>query len=62
MTLLIFGLLLWVVAHLFKRVAPAGRLALTNTLGEGSKGVFALMITHSSPPGLRNRWGRVLSK
>ncbi len=44
MTLLIFGLLLWVVAHLFKRVAPAGRLALTNRLGEGSKGVFALMI------------------
>ena len=47
MTLLILGLLLWTVAHVFKRVAPERRAAMTERMGDGSKGVFALLILGS---------------
>lgn len=48
MTLLILGLVLWTVAHVFKAVAPARRAALTASLGEGpSKGLFAALIALS---------------
>src|SRR6056297_2483835 len=40
MTLLILGLLLWTVAHWFKRLMPAQRAAM----GEPGKGVAALAI------------------
>ncbi len=40
MTLLILGLALWVLPHLFKRVAPAQRAAL----GDKGKGLVALLI------------------
>jgi uncharacterized membrane protein len=42
--LLIIGMVLWWAAHLFKRVAPAQRAALTERMGEGSKGIFALTL------------------
>ena len=38
---MILGLILWVCAHFYKRLAPAGRAALQERLGEASKGVFA---------------------
>lgn len=44
MALLIIGLALWVAAHLFKRLAPAARAAMTDRMGEKSKGVFAVLI------------------
>lgn len=44
MTLLILGVLLWWAAHLTKRLAPAVRASLTERMGEGSKGVFAVLI------------------
>lgn len=44
MTLLIIGVLLWWAAHLTKRLAPAVRASLTERMGEGSKGVFAVLI------------------
>lgn len=40
MTVLILGLLLWVGAHFFKRVAPASRAAM----GEKGKGPIALIL------------------
>ena len=47
MTLLILGLLLWTAAHLFKRVAPEKRAAMTERMGNGSNGVFAILILGS---------------
>jgi len=44
MALLMEGLVLWVAAHLFKRVAPNQRQALTGRMGEGAKGLIAGMI------------------
>lgn len=44
MTLLILGLVLWTGAHMFKRLAPSARAALTERMGEGSKGLFALAL------------------
>jgi uncharacterized membrane protein len=44
MTLLILGLVLWTAAHVYKRLSPGGRAALTDKMGEGSKGVFAVLI------------------
>lgn len=41
MILLILGVALWWAAHVFKRVAPTARTALTERMGEGSKGLFA---------------------
>lgn len=42
MTLLYLGIGLWCAAHLFKRVLPGARAALTDRLGEGpAKGVVA---------------------
>ena len=44
---MILGLVLWVGAHFFKRLAPASRAALRERLGEASKGVFAGVIVLS---------------
>lgn len=44
MTLLILGVLLWWVAHLTKRLAPAFRASLQERMGDGSKGLFAVLI------------------
>ena len=42
--LLILGVGLWIAAHLFKRIAPAQRATLAEGMGEGAKGIFALLI------------------
>lgn len=47
MTWLILGLALWVVAHMFKRLAPQTRGAMTAKMGDGSKGVFAILVLAS---------------
>lgn len=44
MTLLILGLVLWTVAHVFKRVAPGPRAALQDRMGDASKGIFAIVL------------------
>ncbi len=44
MTILIVGLMLWVATHLFKRLAPDRRAAMTERLGDKSKGIFAILI------------------
>jgi len=45
MTLLIAGVLLWSIAHLFPAVAPGARANLAGKLGAGPyKGLFALDI------------------
>ncbi len=44
MTLLILGLILWVAAHFFKRVAPDARAAMDGKMGNGAKGVIALVL------------------
>ena len=44
MTVLILGVLLWSVAHLFKRLLPGVRMAMSERLGDASKGVLALLI------------------
>ncbi len=41
MTLLILGIALWWLAHLFKRLAPGPRAALSARMGDASKGVIA---------------------
>ena len=47
MTLLILGLLLWTAAHFFKRVAPSGRAAMQEKMGDASKGVIAIVLVLS---------------
>lgn len=47
MTFLLLGLIIWVVAHLFKRLAPSPRAALQDRLGDASKGVIAAVIVLS---------------
>lgn len=48
MTLIILGVLLWSAAHLFKRLFPAQRAALTERIGAGaSKGAFAVVLVLS---------------
>ena len=44
MTLLIIGLLLWMAAHLFKRLAPAARAGMQDKMGNASKGVVAAVL------------------
>lgn len=44
MTLLILGLILWTVAHMFKRLAPGARAAMQDRMGDASKGVFAVLL------------------
>lgn len=44
MNLLIAGVALWTIAHFFKRLAPEMRAGMTLKMGEGSKGVMALLI------------------
>ncbi|MEO9824646.1 MAG: NnrU family protein [Paracoccaceae bacterium] len=47
MTLLILGLLLWSGTHFLKRLAPAARASMQDKIGEGSKGVIALLMVIS---------------
>jgi len=47
MITLIIGLVLWTVAHIFKRVAPGQRAALQDRMGDASKGIFAVAILAS---------------
>ena len=47
MTLLILGLLLWSFVHFFKRLAPAGRAAMQDKMGDASKGVIAILLVIS---------------
>jgi len=47
MMLLILGLFFWTFAHVFKRLAPARRAEVTQEIGEGSKGLFAILIVGS---------------
>lgn len=44
MALIIFGVILWSAAHLFARLMPAGREALSAKLGPASKGLFAALM------------------
>ncbi len=44
MTLLILGILLWVGAHLLKRVSPDVRKSLWDRFGNGSMGIIALIL------------------
>ena len=41
---LILGVALWCGAHLFKRLAPGARSAMSSRMGDGSKGVVALVL------------------
>lgn len=47
MVILGSGLLLWVAAHMFKRVMPGLRTELTERMGNASKGIFAGLILGS---------------
>ena len=47
MTLIVLGLIIWTVAHFFKRFAPGARGALHDRLGDGSKGIIALILVLS---------------
>lgn len=47
MTLLILGLILWSGVHFFKRLAPAGRAAMQDRMGDASKGVIAILLVAS---------------
>ena len=47
MTLLIIGVLLWSFAHWIKRLAPDLRQAMTDKMGEASKGVIAVALVLS---------------
>jgi len=47
MNLLISGIALWVIAHFFKRLAPGMRASMTAKMGNGSKGLMALLIVVS---------------
>ena len=45
MTLLVLGILIWVVVHLFKRVAPEARARMDARLGKGpARGVTAALL------------------
>ncbi len=44
MAVLLLGLALWVLAHLFPRIAPGPRAALQERLGNGAKGVIAAIL------------------
>ncbi|MFQ5622809.1 MAG: NnrU family protein [Paracoccaceae bacterium] len=45
MTMLVTGLILWVLAHFFKRLAPAARAGLDDAVGAGpAKGIVALVL------------------
>ena len=44
MITLISGLVLWTLAHIFKRVVPGPRATLQTRMGDASKGIFAVTI------------------
>ena len=46
-TLLILGIVLWYAAHMFKRLAPARRAAMTEKMGEAARGPIALVLLAS---------------
>ncbi len=47
MALLILGVIAWTAIHWLKRLAPAARGAMTDKMGEASKGVVALVVVLS---------------
>ena len=47
MTLMILGLAVWTAAHMLKRLAPDLRQSMQDKMGDGSKGVIALLILAS---------------
>ena len=47
MNLLISGLVLWSIAHMFKRLAPEMRAAMDAKMGNGARGVMSLLILGS---------------
>jgi len=47
MALLIIGVLIWAFAHWLKRLAPSVRGAMSDKMGEGSKGVIAVLLVLS---------------
>ncbi|RLJ59479.1 putative membrane protein [Litoreibacter meonggei] len=47
MTLLILGVLMWAFVHWIKRLAPDLRQAMTDKMGEGSKGAIAVLLVLS---------------
>lgn len=47
MTLLILGLLLWVIVHLFKRISPSARASLDVRFGKKARGAIALLLLGS---------------
>ncbi|WP_422071856.1 NnrU family protein [Tranquillimonas rosea] len=44
MTILVLGLVLWLAAHLLKRLAPEARGAMERRMGPASKGVIAAVL------------------
>ena len=44
MTLLILGLALWIAVHWLRRLAPGTRAAMTDKMGEASKGLIAALV------------------
>ena len=47
MSLLIVGIVVWCIVHLFPSIAPTRRQALHARLGNGYRGLFALLILAS---------------
>lgn len=47
MILLIIGIAIWWAAHLYKRVAPAQRAAMTESMGPAFKGIVAALLVLS---------------
>lgn len=47
MGLIAAGLALWIITHMFKRLAPTARAGLTERFGEASKGIVAGLIVLS---------------
>ncbi|MBD3679365.1 MAG: hypothetical protein HUJ27_13335 [Rhodobacteraceae bacterium] len=47
MTLLVVGLLIWTLAHMFKRLAPGARAALDDRFGPAAKGIFGAVLLAS---------------
>ncbi len=44
---IVLGVLLWSFTHFFKRLAPGARAAMTERMGNASKGVIALVLVAS---------------
>ncbi len=44
MVILVAGIALWILAHMFKRLAPGARAAMQDRMGDASKGVIAVAL------------------